>query len=62
MLFVSLLAASAATFESRIFMTIFYLLGGLLLARLSALVLEINYSSLLLGEKLDERCLLELMP
>lgn len=62
MLFLSLLAASAATFESRIFLTIFYLLGGLLLARLSALVLEINYSSLLLSEKLDERCLVELMP
>ena len=62
MLFLSLLAASAATFESRIFLTIFYLLSGLLLARLSSLVLEINYSGLLLSEKLEERCLIELMP
>lgn len=62
MLFMSILAASAATFESRIFLTIFYLLSGLLLARLSSLVLEINYSSLLLSEKLEERCLIELMP
>jgi len=62
MLFLSLLAASAATFESRIFLTIFYLLSGLLLARLSFLVLEINYSGLLLSEKLEERCLIELMP
>jgi hypothetical protein len=62
MLFLSILAASAATFESRIFLTIFYLLSGLLLARLSTLVLEINYSGLLLSEKLEERCLIELMP
>lgn len=62
MLFLAFLAASAATFESRIFLTIFYLLSGLLLARLSSLVLEINYSSLILSEKLAERCTLDIMP
>jgi len=53
MIFLSFLAASSATFESRIFLTIFYLLGGLILVRLSALVLEISFFSLILSEKLD---------
>jgi len=62
MLFLAILSAFAASYESKLLLLVFYILSALLLARLTCLVLEVNFFSLLLSDSMHEKCSVELMP
>jgi hypothetical protein len=62
MLFLAILSAFAASYESKILLLAFYILSAILLARLSCLVLEVNFFSLLLSDSMYDKCSVELMP
>jgi hypothetical protein len=62
LIMVCLLLAIAASWESRPMLKVFSVLASLLMIRLTALVLEINYSSLVLSEDMTSKCSEGLLP
>lgn len=62
LLALAILLSLAASFESRIGLNGFCIVSFILLLRLIALVIEINYSSLILAEELTQSCATDLLP
>lgn len=58
----AVLLSLAASFESRVGLNSFCVISFLLMVRLVALVIEINYSSLVLAENLTKTCAVDLLP
>lgn len=62
LLFLSVLLSIAASFESRYALMVYCVISSVLLLRLVCLVLEINYSSLIMKEEIIKTCEVDLIP
>jgi len=61
-MFLALTLTAAASYESRYALTLYCILSALLLLRFTSLIVEINYSSLVLQEELQQSCPTDLLP
>ena len=62
LLFLACLLSVSASWESRYSLIIFCVLAVILLIRFIALVVEINYSSLVLSEEIAQSCSIDILP